>query len=176
MLLKLFRINLCFKFYQWDFGFKWFESLSHIVKIFFYAGISSCNFSKFKGLRAENKIFSPTETKMLTISAKVKIMLQWGWSSFIITYTSQSFDLLPTSVSHFHIFYYRNFSQIFFPQAPSHHSFIFNSRFLYELNHKFRLSKSVHGIFDFLFCFYVFVQRKTWTLWLCNVMVSSWSK
>ena len=35
----------------------------------------------------------------------------------------------------------------FLSQAPSHHSFAFNFRFLYEVKHKVRLSKTVYGIF-----------------------------
>ena len=39
---------------------------------------------------------------------------------------------------------------LFFPsRAPTHHSFTFNLRFLYELKHKVRLSKTVCGIFHF---------------------------
>ena len=34
-------------------------------------------------------------------------------------------------------------------RASAHHSFIFNLRFLYDLKHKARLSKSVCGIFSF---------------------------
>ena len=41
----------------------------------------------------------------------------------------------------------------FFSRAPAHDSFTFNSRFLYELKHKVRLSKTVCGIFRFQFCF-----------------------
>ena len=37
----------------------------------------------------------------------------------------------------------------FLSQAPSHHSFTFNFRFLYQLRHKVRLSKAVTGIFHF---------------------------
>ena len=33
-------------------------------------------------------------------------------------------------------------------KAPTHHSFTFNLRFLYELKHEFRLSETVCGIFD----------------------------
>ena len=56
----------------------------------------------------------------------------------------------------------------FHSQAPTHHSFTFNSRFLYELKHKVHLSKSVCGIFYFRFRFvfikvYIFVQQKAWT-------------
>ena len=59
----------------------------------------------------------------------------------------------------------------FLSQAPSHHSFIFNYPFLYELKRKVCLSKSVCGIFHFQFCFvfikvYIFVQQEVWTLWL----------
>ena len=48
-------------------------------------------------------------------------------------------------------------------KTPTHHSFAFNSRFIYELKHKVRLSKSVCGIFQFRFRFvfikvYIFVQ------------------
>ena len=53
-------------------------------------------------------------------------------------------------------------------QAPTHHSFTFNLRFLYELKHKVRLSKTVCGIcyFPFRFIFikvYIFVQQNAWT-------------
>ena len=52
----------------------------------------------------------------------------------------------------------------FLSRAPSHHSFTFNLRFLYELNHKVRLSKTVCGIFHFRFRFvfnkaYSFIQQ-----------------
>ena len=40
---------------------------------------------------------------------------------------------------------------IFLSRAPTHHSFTFNSRFLYELKHKVFLSKSVCGILHFRF-------------------------
>ena len=56
---------------------------------------------------------------------------------------------------------------LFFSEAPSYHSFTFNSRFLYELKHKDSLSKSVCGIFHFRFRFrfvlvkvYILVQQK----------------
>ena len=59
----------------------------------------------------------------------------------------------------------------FLSRAPTHHSFTFNLRFLYELKHKVRLSKTVCGIFHFRFRFvfikvYIFVQQNAWTLWL----------
>ena len=59
----------------------------------------------------------------------------------------------------------------FLSWAPTHHSFTFNLRFLYELKHKVRLSKTVCGIFHFWFRFvfikvYIFVQQNAWTLWL----------
>ena len=52
----------------------------------------------------------------------------------------------------------------FYLQAPTHHSFTFNLRLLYELKHKVRLSKRMHGIFHFQFCFifikfYIFVPQ-----------------
>ena len=37
----------------------------------------------------------------------------------------------------------------FLSQALTHHSFTFNLRFLYELKHKVRLSKTVCGILHF---------------------------
>ena len=50
-------------------------------------------------------------------------------------------------------------------QAPTHDSFTFNLRFLYELRHKVRLSKTVCGILHFRFRIvfikvYIFVQQK----------------
>ena len=57
----------------------------------------------------------------------------------------------------------------FLSQAPTHHRFIFNLRFLYELKRKMGLSKTVCEIFHFRFRFvfikvYVFVQQNVWTL------------
>ena len=54
-------------------------------------------------------------------------------------------------------------------RAPTHHSFIFNLRFLYELKHNVHLSKTERGIFHFRFRFvfikvYIFVQQNAWTL------------
>ena len=51
----------------------------------------------------------------------------------------------------------------FLSRAPTHHSFIFNSRFLHDLKRKVRLSKRVCEIFHFRFRFvfikaYIFVQ------------------
>ena len=54
---------------------------------------------------------------------------------------------------------------LFFPsRAPTHHIFTFNLRFLYEMNHKVRLSITVIGIFYFRLRFvfikvYIFVQQ-----------------
>ena len=55
------------------------------------------------------------------------------------------------------------------------HSFTFNLRFLYELKHKVRLSKSVQVIFHFRFHFvfikvYIFVLQNAWTLWIWNAI------
>ena len=57
----------------------------------------------------------------------------------------------------------------FLSRAPTHHCFTFNLRFLYEVKHKVRLSKTVRGIFHFRFCsvfikVYIFVQQNAWTL------------
>ena len=57
----------------------------------------------------------------------------------------------------------------FHSRAPTHLSFTFNLRFLYELKCKVRLSKTVCGIFHFRFGFvfikvYIFVQQNAWTL------------
>ena len=54
-------------------------------------------------------------------------------------------------------------------RAPTHDSFTFNLRYLYELKHKVRLSQTVCGISHFRFCFifmkvYIFVQQNKWTL------------
>ena len=64
----------------------------------------------------------------------------------------------------------------FLSRAPTHHSFTFNLRFLYELKHKVCLSKTVCGIFHFRFRFvfikvYIFVQQNAWTLSLQNVII-----
>ena len=52
----------------------------------------------------------------------------------------------------------------FLSRAPTHQSFTFNLRFLYELRHKARLFKTVRGIFHFRFRLvfikvYIFVQQ-----------------
>ena len=44
----------------------------------------------------------------------------------------------------------------FLLRAPTHHSFTFNLRFLYELTHKVHLPKNLRGIFHFRFCFVFF--------------------
>ena len=51
----------------------------------------------------------------------------------------------------------------FLSRAPTHQSVTFNLRFLYELKHKIRLSKTVCGIFHFWFRFvlikvYIFLK------------------
>ena len=53
----------------------------------------------------------------------------------------------------------------FLSRAAIHHSFTFNSQFLYQLKHKVHLSKIVCGIFHFWFWLvfikvYIFVQQK----------------
>ena len=55
-------------------------------------------------------------------------------------------------------------AHFFLSRAPTHHSFTFNLRFLYELKHTVRLSKTVceisHFRFDFVFIkVYIFVQQ-----------------
>ena len=57
----------------------------------------------------------------------------------------------------------------FLLRVPTHHSFTFNLRFLYELKHKVRLSKTMYGVFHCRFHFffikvYIFVQQNAWTL------------
>ena len=59
----------------------------------------------------------------------------------------------------------------FLSRAPTHHSFIFNLRFLYELKYKLHLSKIVCVTFHFRFRFvfikvHIFVQQNAWTLWV----------
>ena len=70
---------------------------------------------------------------------------------------------------------------LFFLGAPTHHSFTFNLRFLYEMKHKVCLSKTVCGVFHFwlLFVFikvYIFVRQDAWTLSLQNVATPFKSK
>ena len=65
----------------------------------------------------------------------------------------------------------------FSSRVPTYHSFTFNSRFLYELEHKVCLSEIVCGNFHFRIRFvfikvYIFVQQKVSTLWLKNVIIS----
>ena len=53
-------------------------------------------------------------------------------------------------------------------RAPTHHGFTFDLRFLYELKHKVRLSKTVFWIFHSRFQFvfikvYIFVQQNALT-------------
>ena len=60
-------------------------------------------------------------------------------------------------------------ARFFLSRAPTHQSFNFNLRFLYELKHKVLVSKTVSGIFRFRFHFvfikvYIFVQQNAWTL------------
>ena len=55
----------------------------------------------------------------------------------------------------------QKYALFFLSTAPTHHSFTFNSQFLYELKYMVHLSKTVHGIFHFRFCF---VQQKASTL------------
>ena len=57
----------------------------------------------------------------------------------------------------------------FLSRAPTHDSFTFNSKFLYDLKHIVHISKTMCGIFHFLFHLifiklYIFVQQKAWTL------------
>ena len=57
----------------------------------------------------------------------------------------------------------------FLSRAPTHHSFTFNLRFLYDLKYKVRLSKTMCGIFHFRFRFvfikvYIFLQQNARTL------------
>ena len=59
----------------------------------------------------------------------------------------------------------------FLSRTPTHHSFTFNSRFLYELKRKVRISETVCRIFHFrsrlvFIKIYIFVQQKAWTLCL----------
>ena len=64
----------------------------------------------------------------------------------------------------------------FLSRAPTHHNFIFNLQFLFELKHIVRLSKIMCGIFHFRFRFafikvYIFVQQNARTLTLKNVII-----
>ena len=59
---------------------------------------------------------------------------------------------------------YKKYAAFSFASSKSS-QFYFNLRFLYELKHKVRFSKSVCGIFNFLFRLifikvYIFVQQK----------------
>ena len=59
----------------------------------------------------------------------------------------------------------------FLSWAPTHYSFTFNLRFLYEMKQNVYLSKSMCGVFHCCFHLvfindYIFVKHKAWTLWL----------
>ena len=59
----------------------------------------------------------------------------------------------------------------FLSRVPTHHSVTFNLRYLHELKHKFRLSKTVCGIFHFQFRLvfikvYIFAQQNERTLFI----------
>ena len=63
---------------------------------------------------------------------------------------------------------------LFLSRVPTHHSFTFNLRFLYEMNHKVRLSKTVCEIFHFRFCLtftkvYIFVKTDKITYSECSL-------
>ena len=63
---------------------------------------------------------------------------------------------------------YKN-ALFFLSRATTHHSLSFNLRFLYELKHKVRVTKSMGGVFHFRFLFVfikvdVFEQQNVWTL------------
>ena len=56
-------------------------------------------------------------------------------------------------------------------RAPTHYSFIFDLRFLFELKQKVRLSKTTCWIFHFRSCFvsikvYIFVRQNAWAFWI----------
>ena len=56
-------------------------------------------------------------------------------------------------------------------RAPTHCSFIFDLRFLFELKQKVRLSKTMCWIFHFRSCFvsikvYIFVRQNAWAFWI----------
>ena len=57
----------------------------------------------------------------------------------------------------------------FFLKAPTHHTFTFDLRLLYEYKHKVCLHKTMCGTFFFRFRFvftklYIFGQQNAWTL------------
>ena len=69
-----------------------------------------------------------------------------------------------------------NNALFFLSWAQTHHIFTLNLRFLYELKHKVRLTKTVCGIFHFQFCFalvkvYIFVQQNAWILDFKNIII-----
>ena len=65
---------------------------------------------------------------------------------------------------------------VFLSRSSTHHGFTFNSRFLNELKHRVRFTRSLCEIFHFRFHFsfikvYIIVQQKAWTLWLESVVI-----
>ena len=91
---------------------------------------------------------------------------------FFDIYSESSFNTLYIEIKH-KCFKKNSFGQnkryknalFFLSRAPTHHSFTFNSQFLYELRHQAHPSKSMYGIFHFQFRLafikgYVFGQQK----------------
>ena len=90
----------------------------------------------------------------------IQYTIHWGKRQMLKKFTSDKINGTKT---------------VLLSRAPTHNRFTFDLRFLYELKHKVRLSKTICGIFHFRFRFvfikvYIFVQQNTWTLWLYNII------
>ena len=112
------------------------------------------------------KVFEDFKNKQKSIWSNVfwyvKVYIFWNFIQFSIHWDkSQMLKKLPSDK----IDVPKKALSFLSRAATRHSSFI--SRFLYELKHKFRLSKSMSGIFHSRFCFvfvrvYIFIQPWTY--------------
>ena len=113
----------------------------------------------------------------------IQIFLRIHWSLWAILKTSKKvykvrfFDmekfLYSKSYSiHYTLRYNTNVKKICFRHDKRYKKCpLFSLRFLYEVKHKVRLSKTIRGFFHVRFRHvfikvYIFVQQNAWTLWL----------
>ena len=104
-------------------------------------------------LKAFDDFKCKQKTVWITAFWDVKVCIFWNCIQYII-YWDKTQTLKKISFGQNK--WYKNFLS----RAPTHHSFTFDLRFLYELKHKVRLSKTVcrivHFWFIFLFIYYFY--------------------
>ena len=108
-------------------------------------------FSAWKNLRIHWKLSTILKTSNKSVWSNaflyVKMHMFWKFIQYSIHWDkvqmTKKFPLNKTNVT-------KN-APFFLSRAPTHHSFAFNSWFLYELKRKVHISKTVYGIFHFRF-------------------------